>query len=80
MSKLSNKILNWSNKLINFPDIPSTSTHYTDYLSSIKPAKVKLRSPEEDMQIVAKDIAKATAKTLAHYGDDYNEKGDNKKW
>ena len=65
MKKLSSRIFNWSNNLISLPDMPSTSTQYVDYLSSIKPAKVKLRSPEEDMQIVAQDIANMTAKVLA---------------
>lgn len=74
MRKLSHRILNWSNNMISFPDIPTISSHCTDYLSSIQPAKVKLRSAEEDMQIVAEDISQATAEVLARYGDDRDNK------
>lgn len=65
MKKLRARILNWSSNTVSFPDMPSMSAKYTDYLDLVRPAKLKTRSAEEDMMIVAEDISRAAAKVLA---------------
>lgn len=73
MEKLRARILNWSNNAVSFPDMPSISARYTDYLNLVSPAKLKTRSAEEDMMIIAEDISRAAAKVIAQsYSENCN--------
>lgn len=61
-------------QMFSLPHVPATGVNTNYYLGSIKPAKVRLRSPEEDMVIVGQDIARATAKVIVKYSEDYDAK------
>lgn len=50
-----------------FSHVPTMEINSNYYLNLVKPAQVRLRSPEEDMAIVGKDIAHVTVKVIAKH-------------